>query len=68
MCLKLLMETQSEPISGALIYADGRRHQFSGWIELTAALEEARLPDGLDVIAHGEERTGASGPDEDTAG
>ena len=67
--MELFLDTGSEPISGELVYADGRRHAFSGWIELTAALEEARLPDELDVIAHGEKSTGPSSPDDDhTAG
>jgi hypothetical protein len=66
--LEVYVDRASEPITGSLVYADGRRQAFSGWIELTAALEEARCPDGLEVIAHGEERTGSSDQDEDDPG
>jgi hypothetical protein len=49
----LHLDPASDPISGSLVYPDGRRLAFAGWIELTAALEEARHFEGLDVVAHG---------------
>ncbi|HZO77427.1 MAG TPA: hypothetical protein VFB39_05235 [Solirubrobacteraceae bacterium] len=50
----LYLDQASDPISGSLVYPDGRRLAFAGWIELTAALEEARHFEPLDVVAHGE--------------
>lgn len=50
--LQLYLDSASDPISGALIHADGRRERFSGWIELTAALEEARRSEQSEVVAH----------------
>ncbi len=49
----LYLDQASDPISGSLVYPDGRRLAFAGWIELTAALEEARHFEPLDVVAHG---------------
>ena len=49
----LHLDPASDPISGSLVYPDGRRFPFAGWIELTAALEEARHFEPLDVVAHG---------------
>ena len=49
----LYLDPASDPISGSLVYPDGRRLAFAGWIELTAALEEARHFESLDVVAHG---------------
>ena len=51
--LGLHLDPASDPISGSLVYPDGRRLAFAGWIELTAALEEARHLEPLDVVAHG---------------
>ena len=48
----LYLDPTSDPISGSLVYPDGRRLPFAGWIELTAALEEARHVEPLDVVAH----------------
>lgn len=50
--LQLYLDSASDPISGALIHADGHRQRFSGWIELTAALEEARRSEQSEVVAH----------------
>jgi hypothetical protein len=50
--LQLYLDSESDPISGALIHADGRRQRFSGWIELTAVLEEARRSEHPEVLAH----------------
>lgn len=58
--LRLLVEPSSDPITGSLVYPDGHQLAFCGWIELTAALEEARQSDILDVMAHGEERGAGS--------
>jgi hypothetical protein len=49
----LYLDRTSDPISGSLVYPDGRRRPFAGWIELTAALEEARHGEPPDVVAHG---------------
>jgi hypothetical protein len=49
----LHLDPASDPISGSLVYPDGRRLVFAGWIELTAALEEARHFEPFDVVAHG---------------
>ena len=54
-CVALYLDPASDPISGSLVYPDGRKLAFAGWIELTAALEEARHYEPLDVVAHGEE-------------
>lgn len=54
--VQLNVDSAREPISGSLVYPDGRELAFAGWIELTAALEEARQLQPLDVIAHGEKR------------
>lgn len=54
--LQLYVEPSSDPIAGSLVYPDGHQLAFSGWIELTAALEDARLSEILDVMAQGEER------------
>jgi hypothetical protein len=51
--LRLYLDPASDPISGSLVYPDGRELAFAGWIELTAALEEARHFEPLDVVAHG---------------
>ncbi|MGN6171319.1 MAG: hypothetical protein ACTHQQ_24600 [Solirubrobacteraceae bacterium] len=51
----LYIDQTSDPISGSLVYPDGRRLPFAGWIELTAALEEARHFEPLDVVAHGKQ-------------
>jgi hypothetical protein len=50
--VELYVNPASEPISGAVVYPDGREVAFTGWIELTAALEEARHCEALDVVAH----------------
>jgi hypothetical protein len=46
----------SDPISGSLVYPDGSPQPFSGWIELTAALEDVRQGGEFDVVAHGKKR------------
>ena len=38
-CLRL----SSEPISGTVAIADRAAREFAGWVELTGALEDARL-------------------------
>ncbi|HEY3943739.1 MAG TPA: hypothetical protein VGL78_00805 [Solirubrobacteraceae bacterium] len=50
----LYLDPASDPISGSLVYPNGRRLAFAGWIELTAALEEAHHFEPLDVVAHGQ--------------
>jgi hypothetical protein len=55
--VRLQLERASDPISGSLLFQDGRRLEFTGWIELTAALEEARQTESLDVVAHGQTAT-----------
>ena len=51
----LHLDPASDPISGSVVYPDGRKLAFTGWIELTAALEEARRAGPLDVVAHGKQ-------------
>jgi hypothetical protein len=51
--IELHLNPASDPISGLLVYPDGRKLAFAGWVELTAALEEARRFKALDVVAHG---------------
>jgi hypothetical protein len=53
LCLHL--EPGSDPISGSLTYPDGAERSFTGWIELTAALEEAHHGEFPEVVAHGRE-------------
>lgn len=52
--MQLHIDPASDPISGSLVYPDGHPQPFSGWIELTAALEDARQAGASEVIAHGE--------------
>ncbi len=59
--LRLHLEPGSDPISGSLVYPDGAERSFTGWIELTAALEEAHHCEALDVTAHGG-KTGTADP------
>ena len=51
----LHLDPASDPITGSVVYPDGRKLAFAGWIELTAALEEARRTGPLDVVAHGKQ-------------
>lgn len=62
--LRLQLDRGSDPISGSLVFSDGRRLAFSGWIELTAALEEVRHTESLDVVAHGQQTSSSSGESE----
>ena len=39
--LRLELEPGSEPISGRLVAADGTLVEFTGWLELAAAIEQA---------------------------
>jgi hypothetical protein len=41
--LHLEIDVASEPITGRVSGAPGEDQRFSGWIELTQAIEEARL-------------------------
>jgi hypothetical protein len=41
--LELWIEPGSEPITGWLAHPGGERQAFGGWVELTAAIETARL-------------------------
>lgn len=43
--LKLSIEVESDPIHGSLSTGSGDVRQFSGWIELVAAIEGARAGD-----------------------
>jgi hypothetical protein len=40
--LALVPGIDGQAPAGALITADGRRHRFSGWIELASAIEDWR--------------------------
>lgn len=57
--LRLVLVSASDPISGSLVYADGRQVDFTGWIELTAAVEDARRAEPSDVVAHAKESASA---------
>ncbi len=63
--LRLNVDSASDPISGSLIHPDGRRQMFSGWIELTAALEEVRHPERSEVVAHSHTDPGGCSPSQD---
>lgn len=63
--LQLFVDPASDPISGSLIHPDGRRQRFSGWIELTAALEEARHFEQSEVIGHSRADPGGESPSEE---
>jgi hypothetical protein len=41
--LQLWIDPDSEPICGWVATEDGEPEQFAGWVELTAAIETARL-------------------------
>ena len=43
--LRLAIDVDSEPISGRVSYGTGVSRPFRGWIELTAAIEDARAAD-----------------------
>lgn len=55
------VEHGSDPITGSVVYPDGAERAFAGWIELTAALEEAHHAEALEVSAHGDEVAEAPG-------
>lgn len=42
--LHLQIELESEPIAGLVSGPYGNPHRFSGWIELTEAIERVRAP------------------------
>jgi hypothetical protein len=60
----LHLDPASDPISGSVVYPDGRTLAFAGWIELTAALEGARHAGPLDVVAHGKQSVAPGSDDE----
>jgi hypothetical protein len=60
----LHLDPASDPISGSVVYPDGRKLAFAGWIELTAALEGARHAGPLDVVAHGKQSAAPGSDDE----
>jgi hypothetical protein len=60
----LHLDPASDPISGSVVYPDGRTLAFAGWIELTAALEGARHAGPLDVVAHGKQSAAPGSDDE----
>jgi len=39
----ICLRPSSEPISGTVAIADRAAREFAGWVELTGALEDARL-------------------------
>jgi hypothetical protein len=41
--IELWIDPDSEPICGWVAAEDGEREEFAGWVELTAAIETARL-------------------------
>lgn len=49
--LSLELERNAEPIAGRLLGEDGASWSFTGWLELTRALEQAR---GADSSGEGE--------------
>ncbi len=53
----LTIELDSDPIRGAVALAGGGAREFSGWIELAEAIEEARI--GLSVVSLPDQRDGA---------
>jgi hypothetical protein len=48
--LELWIEPGSEPIAGWLGHPGGERQRFGGWVELTAAIETARVELGLAAV------------------
>jgi hypothetical protein len=60
----LHLDPASDPISGSVVYPDGRTLAFAGWIELTAALDGARHAGPLDVVAHGKQSAAPGSDDE----
>lgn len=55
--LQLSIEVDSEPISGSVSNGDARAQPFTGWIDLAAAIEAARLGAPVVTPRH------AAGPD-----
>ena len=41
--IRLWINSDSEPICGWVAEGDGEREEFAGWVELTAAIETARI-------------------------
>jgi hypothetical protein len=41
--IQLWIDPDSEPICGWVAAGDRERQEFAGWVELTAAIESARL-------------------------
>lgn len=41
--IRLWIHPDSEPICGWVAAGDGEREEFAGWVELTAAIETARI-------------------------
>lgn len=40
------IDATSDDLTGVLVAADGRRHEFTGWIELAGAIEDWRQGEG----------------------
>ena len=50
--LELLIDVDSDPITGSVSNGDARARSFTGWIDLVAVIEAARAGDpGLDPQA-----------------
>jgi hypothetical protein len=47
--LELLIDVDSDPISGSISNGANRARPFSGWIELVATIEAARSPLACDA-------------------
>jgi hypothetical protein len=49
--LELLIDVDSDPISGSVCNGTGRAKPFSGWIELVSVIEAARRQDAAETGA-----------------
>ena len=56
--MQLSIDIDSEPISGSVTVNSGATQQFSGWIELVAAIESAR---GNGAVVGGQSLTAVQG-------
>jgi hypothetical protein len=59
--MQLSIEVGSEPIAGSITVGAGAPEQFSGWIELVAAIEAARNVGATNGTEELRSVTGASG-------
>jgi hypothetical protein len=57
--LELAIDVDSDPISGLVSNGTGRARPFSGWIDLVAAIEEARLAQPSESVSAAPPRPGS---------